>query len=243
MYDRSFSEKRVLITGGTRRLGRAVAEKFYSAGYRLKIHYNTSSADAEKAASDLSAEIVQCNFADAETESLKKLVSGCSVLINNASVYWTDKNSEKPLEYETLQKKINFEIPLMLMKFLVAECVNKPGVIINILDASALNRRSNPDSYYLSKYLLAEATKEYAVKLAPYIRVNGVAPGPVLPPEWAPDSHMRKSTADMLLKKPPSPEDIASAALFLAEIPSVTGEIIRVDSGFALNMNRAYSIL
>jgi len=226
--------KKVVITGGIKRIGLAIAEGFFSAGYNLKLHYNSSSEDTLRDSSAISAEMIQCDFAVAERDDLKKLVEGCDILINNASVYWTEKNPIKISDYEVIQKKINYDVPVRLMDLFAEENVNRHALIINILDSLALCN-SNSDSYSNSKYMLAQATKEYAVKLAPNIRVNGIAPGPVLPPEWAPDSVMEKSVSNMLLNYPPLSSDIASACVFLAETKSITGEIIRIDSGFSLN--------
>jgi len=227
-------KKNILITGSVRRIGLAIAESFFREGYKLIMHYNKSEHDAKLLAEKFNAKMVQCDFLNATNKDLKKLVKECDVLINNASVYWTKDNpiykTEKGMD--RMQKKINYEIPIKLMEFFAEENRTKLASIINILDASALKNGS--DSYTESKYLLSLATKEYAVKLAPNIRVNGIAPGPVLPPDWCSQSTMKKSIENMLLKKPPTSADIAEACLFLTRTLSITGEIIKIDSGYNL---------
>jgi NAD(P)-dependent dehydrogenase (short-subunit alcohol dehydrogenase family) len=107
----------------------------------------------------------------------------------------------------------------------------KEGCIINLLDRKI--SRSFPDdgSYALSKKALAETTLSAALQWAPRIRVNGVAPGAVLPPRGMEKSEMKIQISMTPMKMAPTPEDVARACIFLAENNSITGQIIYVDGG------------
>ena len=225
--------KTVLITGGAKRIGKAIATKFFNSGYKLKIHYNSSKDDAMILAEKFNAEIFNANFADCENTALYEMVENCSVLINNASLYLTDLIPDYKIntKNDEIQMQVNYHIPIKLMKYFNEVNNFNNMSIINILDAKVVKKNTVKDSYTASKYALYKATKEYAKELAPKIRVNGIAPGTILPPPWLSDGKMQKSIKQMLLSLPPSVEDIASSCLFLAETYGITGEVIKVDSG------------
>ena len=225
--------KTVLITGGVKRIGKAIATKFFNSGYKLKIHYNSSNSDAIILAEKLNAEIFCANFADCESAALYAMIEDCSVLINNASLYLTDLTPgyKKNTKNDKIQMSVNYDIPVKLMKYF-NEINNFDNMsVINILDAKVLKENAVKDSYTASKYALYKATKDYAKKLAPKIRVNGIAPGTILPPSWLANGQMQESIKQMLLNSPPTVDDIASSCLFLAETNGITGEVIKVDSG------------
>ena len=225
--------KTVLITGGVKRIGKAIAIKFFNSGYKLRIHYNSSKDDAIMLGEELNAEIFHANFADCESTALYAMVEDCSVLINNASLYLTDliPGYKKNTKNDKIQMRVNYDIPIKLMKYF-SEVNNFDNMsVINILDARVLKENAIKDSYTASKYALYKGTKEYAKKLAPKIRVNGIAPGTIIPPSWLSKGKMQKSIKQMILSAPPSVEDIAASCLFLAETYGITGEVIKVDSG------------
>jgi len=227
------SKKTVLITGGVKRIGKAIAEKFYNAGYQLKIHYNTSDQEAFSLADKFDAKIFCIDFANYTNYQFKEMLADTTVLINNASVYLTDKNPSyiQSKENDKMQMLVNYEVPVKLMELFNELNSVENMSIINILDAAVLQANSVYNSYTQSKFALFEATLTYAKKLAPKIRVNGVAPGTILPPSWISNGSMEKSMQQMLLNIPPTVEDIAKTCLFLSETYGITGEVITVDSG------------
>ncbi len=230
------SKKTVLVTGGAVRIGKAITKAFAAAGARLLIHYDES----EKEAGILLDEIgrvstghraVECDFSLIETlDAFWDGLGNVDVLINNASIFKPEPVFEESMADFERQFMINFHAPAKLMELFAAQ---KPAerCVINLLDQRISRRPEKPGSYWLSKKALAEYTRGAALRMAPRVRVNGVAPGAVLPPRGMEQSHMKKEISLMPLKKAPCPEDVADACLFLAGSNSITGQIIFVDSG------------
>ncbi len=214
--------KKILVTGGALRIGRAVCIAFAEAGAQVVIHCNKSLEQAEELLNTLPGsghQVVQCdlNLPD-------ELLKGCGqidILINNASAYRLPEGSEE--QY----MKINYLAPMSLMKQFAKQNLDK-GCIINFLDAK---ENFSSDPYYISKQALRDATLEAALKFVPKIRVNAIAPGPVLPPVDLNGPGMQKIIKDLPLERQVSLKDISDACLFLVKNESLTGQIIYVDSG------------
>lgn len=227
------SQAKVLVTGGAVRIGRAIVEAFAECGAGIRIHCHKSLKEAEDLLMQLPAgsDVFQADLCRADDRIMREMLEGVDILINNASVYFPEgsfDDSERD-EIEEKHFRVNYEAPLRLMEMLAEK--NIRGSVINLLDAAILKPVSIKDSYSHSKFLLYLATRVKAVELAPEIRVNGVAPGCVMPPSWLPGSLMEKSISEMPLQKAPTIEDVADACVFLAVNSGITGEIIRVDSG------------
>lgn len=222
----------VLVTGGAVRIGKAISLAFAAAGASVRVHYNRSQTEAEALCKELPAsDAVQLDLTQAADESLLGMLQDIDILVNNASVYFTAgtfKETEQK-SIDTNHLAVNYEVPVRLMELFAA--AERPGCIINLLDAAVLKPDVVHDSYSQSKFLLFLATRVKAIELAPEVRVNGVAPGSILPPFWLPDSLMEKSIAEMPLQKAPAVEDVAIACVFLASNHGITGEVIRVDGG------------
>ncbi len=231
--------KRVLVTGGAVRIGRAISKAFASAGFKVAIHCNRSKVDAFKLLEELggsrAGHSVVCEDL-AEPEAAGRIFKACGridILVCNASVY-----RPMPLAMEGAADiashfTVNLAAPLSLAQEFAAQKISG-GAIINILDERICRSTARDGSYELSKKMLAEATIALAKSLAPGIRVSAVAPGAVMPPAG---SHltMRKHLSRMPLRKAPSPEDVAAACIFLASQDSITGQILFVDGGEHLN--------
>lgn len=234
----SLNGKRVLVTGGALRVGKAFSIAFIEAGASVRIHFNSSddSANNLKKQFPSDIELFQCDFFNATDEQLTKMVTDCDILLNNASIYFPSYKFDESKDKEIAKKHthINYDIPCKLMELFAQ--YNKKGSIINILDAKVLKLKKDGDSYYQSKYKLLNATLEFAKSLAPSIRVNGLALGTVLPPTWLPNSDMAKSIDATPLKKAPSLQDVTNATIFLSLNESITGNILSVDSGVHLNL-------
>ena len=147
---------------------------------------------------------------------LAPALRSANILINNASVFVRRTLLEESGTEADRQFRINYTAPVELMK-LFAETGSGPRLIINMLDQGIQHPDATSFSYAVSKKALAAATEAAALQLAPGIRVNGIAPGPVLPPVELPLSKMEKTLKTVPLGRPVALEDLCSACLFLAQ--------------------------
>lgn len=221
------------------RIGRAIARAFAEAGYNIVIHYRASAREASALFEELSQLGVKVwrIRADLRSESACKRVveqaqaaaGRVDVLVNNAAVFHACPIGQVTSRALRDEFAINLFAPILLTRFFAENA--ETGCVINLLDRriAALDPRRIP--YTLSKKALAEFTRSAALALAPRIRVNGVAPGPVLPPPGEDASYLKTRAGQIPLRAPVAPEEVARAALFLAESPSITGQIVYVDGG------------
>lgn len=213
--------KRVLVTGGALRIGRAVCIAFAEVGAQVIIHCNKSLEQAQELLSTLPGSghtVIQCDL-----NSPDNLLSSCEkidILINNASVY------RLPQELEDQYMQINYTAPFSLMKQFAAQGLDN-GCIINFLDA----KENGTDTYSKSKQCLYDITLETALKYAPKLRVNAIAPGPTLPPTGLKGPGMQEILKDVPMGKQVPLKDITDACKFLVENESLTGQVIYVDAG------------
>lgn len=236
----NLSGKKVVITGAGRRIGSALARAFAARNARIVIHYNRSEKEALALLEELGGTkaghcVFQCDLTDPAVlrKTAPEFLKDASILINNASVYLRRTIGPETFEEAENQFAVNFTAPVEMMKLFAGNCGESP-LIINMLDQGICRPDENSFSYALSKKALAEATRAAALHLAPRIRVNGIAPGPVLPPRELPFSKMEKTLKSVPLEKPVSVEDICRGALFLAENDSMTGAILYIDCGQSL---------
>ena len=209
--------KSVLITGGTVRLGKAIAAHLRAEGWRVI----TSSHRAD-AGADIVADLAEPMGAAKLYAAALKLLGGNppDALVNNAALFTGDAAAITA---------VNLEAPKKLTT-LMAGRETGVGAIVNILDTKALDacrRLPTPtDAYLSSKRELAAFTRSAAATFAATLRVNGVAPGPVMAPT---EVHMK--AGEMLLDRRPTADDVAAAVSYLLSAESTTGAIIPVDSG------------
>ena len=240
----SLAGKTVLITGGARRVGAAIARMLHGAGASLVVHYPHSARDAEALAAELngarqeSAAIVAADLL--EVEKLPALVEfairrfgSLDVLVNNASTFYPTKIGEiTPQAWDDLVGT-NLKAPLFLAQAAAPALKKASGLILNIVDIHALRPLRDYAVYCSAKAGLHMLTRSLAKELGPEVRVNGIAPGPVLWPEHGGDEKARaKIIQRTILRRMGSPEDIARTALFFAaSAPFITGQILAVDGG------------
>jgi pteridine reductase len=238
------ADKVVLITGAARRIGATLAAAFHAEGARLAVHYRGSKAEADALVSRLqaarpgSAHAFQADLADpAACETLPAAVvhefGRLDVLINNASTFYPTPVGEiTPDQFDDLIGS-NLRAPLFLAQAAAPELARHAGLILNIADIHGLRPLRRHVVYCAAKAALVMLTRSLARELGPGIRVNAIAPGPVLWPENSEDVELRQRIiARTALKRAGSPEDIAKAALFFAkDAPFVTGEVLAVDGG------------
>jgi pteridine reductase len=234
----------VLITGGARRVGAEVARTLHAAGANIFIHYRSSAAAAISLADSLNK--LRPNSAAIHAAQLsaddapQKLVAATllefghlDILINNASSFYPTPVGQINLAQWDDLVGSNMKAPLFISQAAVPSLKARRGLIINMVDIHALRPLKGHPLYCAAKAGLVMLTKSLARELGPEIRVNGIAPGPVLWPEGDMDEALKAEIiGKTALKRPGSPQDIARTALFLAaNAPYITGQIIAVDGG------------
>jgi len=238
------AEKVVLVTGAARRVGAVIAAAFHAEGARLAVHYRVSQAEAEalvarlNAARPDSARAFQADLADAgacEALPLRAVreFGRLDVLVNNASAFYpTPVGSITPDQFDDLVGS-NLRAPLFLAQAAAPELAKREGLILNIADIHGIRPLGKHAVYCAAKTALVMLTRSLARELGPGIRVNAIAPGPVLWPENGTDAKLRERIVSRTaLKRPGTPEDVAKAALFFAkDAPFITGEVLAVDGG------------
>ncbi len=226
----------VLITGGAKRLGAAMARAIAAAGYPVVIHAHKSVEAATTLAAELNGHAV---FADlAAPNAAASIIAQATAkagplhgLINNASHFVFDKPSTVTAASLAAHLAPNLTAPVLLSQHFAAQPNLTQGVIINILDQKLANL--NPDffSYTLTKAALAAATEMMAMQFAPAIRVCAIAPGLTMhSPKQTPETFERAWRANPL-QRGAAPEDIARAALFILQTPAITGTTLTIDGG------------
>ncbi len=222
----NLENKRILVTGGARRVGKMFVEKLQSFGADVVVHYNTSKNEAE----DLSKFVIQCDLS--KPDSFPNLINECGpidILINNASIFSKDKLIESDPAKVFKEFAVNFFSPFELTRQFAKQ--NRDGIVLNILDRRILANEITCLPYCLSKKSLAEFTYAAALELAPRIRVNAIAPGPILAPDNQDFITYKEKAGFIPLEKIPNPMDVIKAALYLINNESITGQVIYVDGG------------
>jgi pteridine reductase len=234
----------ILVTGAARRVGAVIATAFHAEGARVAVHYRSSKADADALAGRLeaarrgSARAFQADLADlGACERLPAAVlrafGRLDVLVNNASTFYpTPVGTITADQFDDLIGS-NLRAPLFLTQAAAPELATRKGLVLNIADIHGLRPLRRHSVYSAAKAALVMLTRALARELGPAIRVNAIAPGPVLWPENDVDNELRERIVSRTaLKRAGTPEDVAKAALFFAkDAPFVTGEVLAVDGG------------
>ncbi len=245
------STKVVLITGGAKRVGASITRELHRQGASIMLHYHTSETEALALQAELnnirpkSVAITQCNLL--ETGCLPALVTATlqtfgklDALVNNASSYYPTELGTIQLEqWEDLMGS-NLKAPLFLSQAAADALQASEGCIVNITDMHIERPKKNYIVYSAAKAGLVSLTKSLAQELAPKVRVNAVAPGPVLWPDSNQefDAQYRQQVINQtLLKRTGEPSDIAKAVKFLIyDAPFITGHVLAVDGGRHLSI-------
>jgi len=234
----------VLVTGAARRIGAALARAFHAAGASVAVHCHRSAKEGAALVAELnaarqkSAELFRGDLAEPSTwselpEAVIRAFGRLDVLVNNASTFYPTPVSEiTTAQFDDLVAT-NLRAPLFLAQAVAPELRRRQGLILNIADIHGLRPLARHAVYSSAKAALVMLTRALARELGPEIRVNAIAPGPVLWPEGAMDEELRRNiVARTALKRAGSPDDVAKAALFFATgAPYVTGEVLAVDGG------------
>ncbi len=237
--------KTVLVTGAAKRVGCAIAREMHAAGANVMLHYRTATADAESLVSEFntlrpaSAACLQADLLD--ITQLPLLVAATiarfgrlDALVNNASSFFATPLGEIDLAVWNDLIGTNLKAPLFLTQAAAPYLRATRGAVVNITDIHAERPLAAYPLYCAAKAGLLGLTRALAIELAPEVRVNAVAPGPILwPDDEAFDSAARDAiVAHTLLQREGSPQEIARTVRFLLDDAAyVTGQVINVDGG------------
>jgi pteridine reductase len=227
-----------LVTGGGKRVGRAIVERLAAAGFKVAFSYNRSTPSDLTWAKALQALTIQADLTDlpagAETLStaIRNSFGRLDVLVNNASIYEPSSLGQTTLEQLRRFNSIHVEAPLLLVQRLAPLLKVSRGHIVNMVDLLAERPWPQYLAYSTSKAALLNLTLGLARELAPDVTVNGIAPGVV---EWPPnysEAEKEKYLKRVPLARAGTPADVAETIHFLVTGGSyITGQIIHLDGG------------
>lgn len=232
-----------LVTGAGRRVGRALAVALGGEGMRVAVHYNQSDEEAREtarlvsaaggAAVLVSADLSRPDAPAALIADVVRELGALDVLVNSAAIMQRTPLGSVSAEDWDSMFALNLRAPFFLAQAAAPHLASaaQGGAIVNIADLAAFETWPGYIPHGISKAGIAYMTRALARTLAPRVRVNGIAPGPVLLPEgWSETdaAHLRDSTP---LKRLGSPSDVTAAALYLLRADYVTGETLIVDGG------------
>ncbi len=232
--------KNAVITGSAKRIGKEVALSLAKEGCNVIIHFHSSESEAEKVRKEaesfgVKAYKIKANLEKKEEvdllikESLE-IFDKVDILINNASIYYPtplEKAKEEDLDrFYNIHIKAPFFLSKELGKIMYK---NGEGRIINIIDYAAVRPYPDYTPYTISKGGMVTMTRAFAKELAPYVLVNGIFPGPIIPPEDLEDLEipLRKT----VLKKWGGAKEVYKAVKYLIETEFTTGSFIPVEGG------------
>ena len=254
MEPRGPMPKTALVTGGAKRIGRAIALDLAKAGFAVAVHHNES-GDAARAlvaeiqASGGRAAAVAADLTrEAETAALVpnavKALGPLGCLVNNASRFIVDDAVSTTRESWDQNMETNLRAPFVLTQAFAAQLPNNAsGVVINLIDQRVWNLTPYFMSYTVSKTGLWTLTQTMALAFAPRIRVNAIGPGPVLPSARQTQEQFERQCRLMPLQRGATTAEISSAVRFIIDTPSMTGQLIALDGGQHLGWAQARGVV
>ncbi|MCC7429010.1 MAG: SDR family oxidoreductase [Alphaproteobacteria bacterium] len=232
-----------LVTGGAKRLGRAITLALAQAGFAVAIHYHRSAAEAAALAEEARRLGVKAGTRGADLareEEVAPLLPRAAgllggpigVLVNNASTFERDTVHDATRASWDLRIEPNLRAPFVLAQAFARDLPDgAEGVILNLLDQRVWSVTPYFVSYTVSKVGLWALTQQLALALAPRIRVNAIGPGPALPSARQSDAQFARQCASTPLQRGTSPEEVARALLAILALPAMTGQMIALDGG------------
>ncbi len=232
-----------LVTGGARRIGRAIAFALAQDGYAVAVHYNASRDEADGVVAEITdnggrAAAVSADLMDAAAvaglipAAIAALGGPLTCLVNNASVFEDDAALTMTSDGYDRHAIVNLKTPVFLAQAFAQQLPDgATGSIINIIDQRVWNPSPEFFSYTLSKAGLLAANRMLAQALAPAIRVNAIGPGPVLRSIHQTAEDFAAECAGTPLARGSNPEEIAAAVCFILRTPAMTGQMIALDGG------------
>lgn len=234
--------KTAMITGGSQRVGKGITLGLARAGANVIVNYNRSADEAaqtirEAEALGVSGLAVQADVSDwgqvqRMFDEINSKTKGVDILVNNSSLFIP--TPVPSTDMETWHKVINVLLDgayfcTNLAAYGMIE--KKEGAVVNIVDLSVWEAWPKFTAHAVGKSGLMALTRQFAIDLAPFVRVNAIAPGPVLPPAHYSPEKIQRSADKTLVKHWGRPEDISKAVNFLVDEDFITGEVIIVDGG------------
>ena len=241
-----------LVTGGAKRIGRAIALALAEAGFDVAVHHGNSGAEAEETAAairalgrrsvTLRAELGR----EAEVEALLPDATAglgpIGVLVNNASRFERDEWDSASRESWDAHLEPNLRAPFVLTQAMaLALPEGAEGAVVNMLDQRVLSLTPHFVSYTVSKAALWALTQSMALALAPRIRVNGIGPGPTIASSRQTPGQFQAQCESTPLHRGSSPAEVAEAVLAILSLPSMTGQVIALDGGQHLQWSPAHA--
>jgi pteridine reductase len=233
--------KTALVTGGAVRLGRAMTMALAGEGMRLVVHYNRSSGEADEVVAEIRAgggdavaiggDLAEAGAAERLAAEAVAAFGGVDVLVNSASVFPPESLEETDEELWDHTFAVNLRAPFFLIRHLAPTLRARRGVVVNMADLAGMQAWSSYAAHSVSKAGVVQLTRIAARALAPEVRVVGIAPGTVLPPEGMSDAELATLASRAPLGRNGSPDDVVAALLYLLRADFVTGETMVVDGG------------
>ncbi len=244
MQDNLLTDKVALITGGARRIGRAIAQRLHQEGMRIVVHYHSSADDADTLVAELngrrpdSAVSVQGDLTQSSTVETLVIdaVDSCGrldVVVNNASIFYPTPIGSTGIRHWDELMDVNLKAPYLVAKSAAPALKATRGCIINIADIYGFRPLKSHTVYCTAKAGLIMLTRALARDLAPEVRVNAIAPGAILWPAGdIEDQEKQRIISRTPLQRQGTPQEIAAVVLFLIRDATYTsGHIIPVDGG------------
>jgi|WetSurMetagenome_2_1015567.scaffolds.fasta_scaffold421147_1 pteridine reductase len=238
-------KKFALITGGAKRIGKSIALALSQKDVHIFLHYFHSSREAEETAAGIRQLGGTCTLLRANLQdeyAIKQLFQhiedesgGLDVMINNASVFIKKSLDDTTLDDWQRIMQVNLTAPWLCAKYGRPLLLKHHGCILNILDSAIEKVWPDYAAYQISKVGLAQLTKLLAKTYAPEIRVNGIAPGLILPSIEEDQDRWQQLVERIPLKKQGEPSDIVDAVWFFINQAYITGEILFIDGGYKLS--------
>ncbi|TWG93767.1 NAD(P)-dependent dehydrogenase (short-subunit alcohol dehydrogenase family) [Mesorhizobium sp. J18] len=236
------AHKVALVTGGARRIGRAISLDLAAHGFAVAIHCNRSQELANALAEEINAgggraAAIEADLLDSEaTARLVPAVIAAlgpvGLVVNNASLFEDDSVTDFDGEAWDRHFDLHVKAPAIIARsFAAALPEGHEGLIVNIIDQRVWALTPRFFSYTLSKSALWTATRTMAQALAPRIRVNAIGPGPTLANERQDTADFERQTRALILRRGPALEEFGATVRYLWEARSVTGQMIALDGG------------
>ena len=241
---RDLAGKKALVTGGAKRIGRAIALALAREGADIVLQFlngETAALDTCRVISDMGRECwpLEADFHGSAgkvaagyeglIERAGRLAGCLDVLVNNASIFPVNTLADVKLEDFWDSMEVNAWAPFVLSRDF-ARRFGK-GKILNMIDTRVTGYDWSHVAYIWSKHVLLSMTRMMAVEFAPEITVNGISPGLILPPAGRNEAYLKAMEKNVPLKKLGTTEEVADMAMTLLKSEFVTGEVIRVDGG------------
>lgn len=237
--------KTALVTGGAKRVGKAIVHALANRGCHMVVHYHTSHSDAENTIRELTAAGCKALAVQADItreEEVNRLIEAAvarfgriDILVNNAAVFF--RTPVDSLTLDDWERTLDVNLTGAFM------CAQKIGLrmrswgwghIINIADVAGQRPWAEYIPYSVSKACVITLTQGLAMELAPEVMVNAIVPGPMLFQDDTPLAVQQREIEKTLVKRSGTPEEVAAAVVFVAESDYSTGSLFHVDGGRSL---------